>query len=861
MPLMFKEEPTSIPSTSILRSAAAVPEMPSVLGAGVHQPHLRSNQEVSSSEDEEEGDPLMAVGGASDTLEMARSLFTAIVRDGDLHGVPPSGPGRPSPARAAAAAFLLEHICRQYPQYEHALSLVSDVVLRAIFVPDTTNSRQLLGSVQRKIPLPTELSQQYGRLLRPYARKTYFEAHQQLSKGLLSHAKANRNIEMRLTRQSNIFEKTVKHWSSSVVRNHFVSWRQHTRRRRAIRDKYRNIFGRMKADECRVKALRMWRDRASKVKRNALSDAASTSELEGIHGSTAKMQEQINALHDYNNNLGAQITDLEEERQHLHQDVMSRERVVVELQLRVLDMERVGTALLDTALVRVPPPKGNSPIEVLVEWANQMVELSGGLPDGTHNVFASLLTEDHTVPSIPLAALAVVMLAFTDERRPSREDVVTLHISKDEIRVAHDLVQMTATMTGAPCLVTEEQLLSKQRGMILLYLASLLRHYTNWSVNKPNLHYGQSSPEYVSPEGAGPDQEEDDQENSSSNLAAQLDGAGTSEGTAAAKGVNGKKVLSSWAKRVTYQQQWVTTSMAALHAVLEIALHRPVQLTSEEQEDVGKFFDLPMSKLGDILPKGTRGTQYVTFLRSLQTVYADLRKIFAAYATPTLAYHDLLRLLKDCRLIQDRRFSRKQVLGIIAIVRGLGNVDGLSNEQIGHIELPPAAFTETICRLALAHTRRMNRDPNLMLTSSAIVNNFVIECIVPYALRSDVDRFKQAFRHPLVQQIISRNKISLRRAFHMYATEDGGEGVPLSQFQTLAKDCRWHSKTVTDDVIVDVFRRCQADNGGSFETLDLYEWLEALCAIAIYDNPNPLVPLHAKLAPFVEEKLLMALVV
>ena len=41
--------------------------------------------------------------------------------------------------------------------------------------------------------------------------------------------------------------------------------------------------------------------------------------------------------------------------------------------------------------------------------------------------------------------------------------------------------------------------------------------------------------------------------------------------------------------------------------------------------------------------------------------------------------------------------------------------------------------------------------------------------------------------------------------------------------------------------------------------LDLSEWLEAVCAIAIYADPNPFVPLHAKLQPFIEEKILTTL--
>eukprot|EP00388_Colpodella_angusta_P032344 GDKK01026251.1.p1 GENE.GDKK01026251.1~~GDKK01026251.1.p1 ORF type:complete len:130 (-),score=8.79 GDKK01026251.1:15-404(-) len=75
------------------------------------------------------------------------------------------------------------------------------------------------------------------------------------------------------------------------------------------------------------------------------------------------------------------------------------------------------------------------------------------------------------------------------------------------------------------------------------------------------------------------------------------------------------EAVGQWAERVTYQQQWVTASMASLHAVLELTLQRPVQLSSEEQEDLGKFYSIPMHKLSGLLPDGVGDTFYLTFFR------------------------------------------------------------------------------------------------------------------------------------------------------------------------------------------------------------------------------------------------------
>ena len=1029
------------------------------------------------------------------TLAFAERVFRDITGRCDEG----AGPGKPSPVRTAAACLLLEQLCAQYPQYVTILTAISDVIMRSVFVPDTADMRNLLGgSVRRKrfltriagaagsscallsaassshqqqqkeVPLPDDLRALYGRLLRPYARKTYAEAHAELSEGLVAHAKANRNIELRLAKQTSIFERTVKHWSGSVLRNHFVVWRQHTRKRKQIREKYRTIFGRMRTDESRVKAIRAWRDRAAKMKRLAMFDTASLAELEGISASTEKMQEQIAALQAHNSALSAQILELERDRQVLQSDIGAKERVVVELSLRARDMGRVGTQLLDGAIVRRPPPGlsvasmigrgvsggvtasppspsaggggggspfdgvsgggvGSSPplssgstadpIEVLVEWASQMFEAAGGAIDGQRNVLhplrsdatddgsaaaadqltaspsmggglshsqnqnqqqqhggAEAATASAAAVNIPLPALGIVMLGFTDERAPSREQIIHLHTLKDSISVAKELVNMCARLTAAPSLVTAEQLASRQRPMLLLFLAALFRHYTNYILNKPLPSVGGEVPAVSPFARAGAELMGGLSSNSAggggspasslrptfaedvltavhnSTAAAASNGAGNGAGSELggrrATVVGGilpeeedpeaqaAEAVGQWADRVAYQQQWIAASMASLHAALDLALQRPTQLSSEEQEDLGKFFNVTMGKLSDILPAGISDTFFVTFFRSLTQVFPDLRKVYSAYAVPTLSYHDLVRLLKDCKLLGPRRFQRSQVvllmLGILGIdpetfgsLRGSNAAKGGSSpsasspssfaqhtassaaaaganaggaappltieggpkptimdfitpEDCSTLELGPAGFTECIIRLALAHCRKAARDNSLLLSSSAIVTNFFVEHIVPHALRSDVDRFKHAFRHPLTQAVVGRHKINLRRAFHAYAREDGGEGMGLAAFRQMARDCRWdtnrHLRSSAasysaasaasaaanggEDALADVFRRCQADNGGSYETLDLYEWLEAICALAVYDDPNPLTPLHAKLEPFIEDKVL-----
>ena len=112
-------------------------------------------------------------------------------------------------------------------------------------------------------------------------------------------------------------------------------------------------------------------------------------------------------------------------------------------------------------------------------------------------------------------------------------------------------------------------------------------------------------------------------------------------------------------------------------------------------------------------------------------------------------------------------------------------------------------------------------------------------------LRSDVDRFKQVFRHPNVQSTIAKHKISLRRAFRKYTGD--AEGLTRQQFHQMARDCKWSTKSMSHDALNDIFRRVQSVSSANadvanMETLDLNEWLECICAVCVYHNPNPFVP-------------------
>ena len=807
-------------------------------------------------------------GMHAETLRLAEDLFQHVATSGRGTGL--DDDRRMQVTRAAASCFLLERICAIFQRYHGVLAPVSEIILRSVFVPDTEEMRALLGTVHH----PIDCDERYASLLAPYARKTYSMAHSEVSRLVTEHAKENRTIEIKLSRQSRIFDLTSKHWMTSVVRNYFLGWRQHCRRRHDMRQKHHYHFQRMRVEACKRRAIRMWRDRAAYVRRIAMLDATTCAELSTVTESTEKLQTEINALTDRQNQLANQIRLQEEERQELQAIVAEKESSYAQLQTKISEMDRVGSELLDTILMHDPPPRGANPLEVLVAWAHQLIAEAGGLGE---EPLAPLLTEDFVV-DVPWVAFAYVMSRVHSERIPKKAEVEIVLNNPGEAPGL--LVQMYEKVTSSKSLVNAEQLRSRQRGLLLLFLAGLMRFASNWLVCRP-------------PPPRQPPRESSSITHESS---ARFDSATPpempfAEGETSFMGFTAHR---TWADKVKYQQQWITTSMSALHTALEISTHRPPILTADEQEDLILFLNVPMIRIVDVLPKSNPNGFFLSLMKSLQHVFSDLRKVYLAYAVPVLCYPDVVRLSKDCKLLDAKKLSKADIVALCQKVTsavepsaapavpadspdsplnasartlrrsfsefGLTHRredDGSNDSSTKVIE--PKHFTEVMLRLALLYNCRISKEPRDELTIP-IATGFITESVAPHALRSDVDRFRQIVRHPQVRLQLAKYRPQLQKVFRRFAQQDDGHSLSRQQFFDLARECHWQSKTVTQEVLADIYKRCQVpDSATNQESMDFHECFEAIIAVALFSDPNPLVPAYQKLPPFIEDRILLPL--
>jgi hypothetical protein len=603
------------------------------------------------------------------------------------------------------------------------------------------------------------------------------------------------------------------------------------------------------------------------VKRIAIIDASTANDVNQVLASTEALNLKIAALSEEQRQVGRHIETKEEERKELQALLEEKEASYARLQSSISEMDKVGSELLDSVLMGEDPPTGSNPLEVLVAWGHQLIADAGG--DLGDFPLAPLLTEDFIV-DVPWAAFALIMSRIHIERTVRKTEVEA--IVNDVEAAPSLLVAMYERITASKSLVNADQLKSQQRGLLLLFLAGLMRFSSNWLVCRPPLktRAGASSGSGVS-----------------FNESVEQPFAESSTGDPRFMTFTAHL---AWANKVRQQQRWVVASMSALHTALEISTHRPPILTSDEQEDLALFLSVPMIRIVDILPKSGPNAFFISLMKSMQHVFSDLRKVYLAYAVPSLAYPDVVRLAKDCKLIDPKKMSKTDILAMCLEVWGgdrKGGTDGTehtapeSSKRLRKLGsdllsksrreaaadaadittrvLEPRHFTELIFRMALSHSRRISKESRDEI-SIPIVTGFITEAIAPHALRSDVDRFRQIVRHPQVRVQLSKYRPQLMRVFKRFAKQDDGQSMSRQQFFDMSTECKWHSKTVTSDVLADIYKRCQVpDQATMLESLDFHEWFEALVAVALYSDPNPLVPAYQKLPPFIEDRILLPL--
>ena len=846
--------------------------------------------------------------------------------------------------RIAICCLFLERLCAAFPRHNAAVRPVAEAIVRSIFVPDTQVTRELVGGLDCPIVVGDDVPGEVVELLRPYARKTYAAAFSRISSMLKRYSKTSHSLEVRLRRQAQVFERTLAHWRKTLLRSVFVAWRSTIRRRVFLRAKYRAIFMRLREDECRARAIRMWHQRAIRLRKAALADAALQHEMSKLKLTSEGLQAQILALLDQNATLSRDVAELERQRQLIQQEMLDRDRFVVDMSHRTVEAERLGTELINSVLMGQDPPGGATPLESMVRWGHEVIDVAGAI-DGAAQPLLCLLSDEITLPNFSFAALGTILGAFDVDGAPTREAVMQMHVNPDAAPAL--LVQFYGRVTQRPPIVTEAHLRSRQRGVLLLFLASLMRYASSWMFGPPPLNLRERIITGATAANNG-----NNNMGSSNSSGGFAPGSSTAQQTGAAGGnVAGSPggASSKWMERVRTQQRWVVVSLSAMNAALLIASDRPQVLSAEEQEDEPRYCSLTGPMLEDLLPTSQQEERLALVLKCVKQAYPEMRKLYLTYSSPAMSIDECWRLLKDSRLAGSAlvQLSKRKLMSLVSTARRLthmyaataptaagaaaGAAAGLASSMssspsrrdgstlndtrmldasasvVGHhlessvagnhhhhhtninsnatggatgqgaanpggpVELTPQQFVVVLLHVALAEHRRQMRldNPEALFFEPFMLEN-AMRAMRDKALRADIDQFRHVVRHPLVQSIIARQKIPLRRAFRKFANCDEGESMNRVGFHNMARACAWLCRTVTIETLNDIFRRVQrADDAqaasmnssapSAGDTIDLSEWIECICAIATFTFPNPFKPLWEKHGSFVEEKVIVAL--
>ncbi|EAN96476.1 hypothetical protein C3747_168g64 [Trypanosoma cruzi] len=606
--------------------------------------------------------------------------------------------------KTAASCFLLEEIVKALPRHGILRPCVG-FLLRAVYVPDTPEMRDALGGtlaypfILQNFPLEPATRT----LLARYARKTYFIAHHELTQKVIVHAHTNVSRLQHFKRLPRVFALMSVNWVKFLLRIILRAWRHLCLVRRQNEQKHRARWARRFAAERIRFGVQRWRVYANIRLQGAEAGEVMKARIEALKMSTRSLENEINALSEESARLSAEI----ESKAELH--VLFGKRISeIEQEYKntlecVREMDRVGSRLLDSLLLKTPFPaeaETLSPLELLVLWANTtLLEsplgplfLSSTDEDFAHAIdkiaskqtnkqqinvsevaeedlpFNPLLTETPMV-NLPMHCFLALIRAMDYDAGPGKEDLKmvctsemrirslrskmennaeavdlkdpeTAAILESEVVVGHTIVEAYEALTGGTCIVTGAQLMTRKRGIQLLFLAALMRHFSNWMENqvrkqrsvedkRPSLA---TAPTLTTVEvdllGA-PKKEEEEEE------APTVDSH---------LGVRDRKYFEwyhppqnhvEWIARVQNQRQWIAASLSALHEALNVALEPSTLVPMEVQGDSPEFLEnVTLKRLSDILPKKaiTSGTFFLRLARVVENALPKLRALFLQYS-------------------------------------------------------------------------------------------------------------------------------------------------------------------------------------------------------------------------------------
>lgn len=546
-----------------------------------------------------------------------------------------------------------------------------------------------------------------------FARKPYFVAHHELTQRVIMYAHMNLTRQERFRRLPRIFDLLNANWIKSFLRTTLKAWQRVCLRRRQEEQKHRARWARRFAAERIRSIIRQWRVYAQVRVHSAVAAESIMVQIKTLSISTRNLRAEIEALTQESAELSVRLEEKDTEYGELEKKIAEIEGEYKRKLQFVCEIDRVGSKLLSSLAQKVPFPGGTEamlPLEVLVLWANQtliegwMGSLFVDTPDdqfveqaesygaglarsvrlsdisSAELPFTPLLRET-TLVFLPMHRFLALISAMDPTTGPTMKEISAVckmdaqvrpfrmemedrveedaaadekrdNVIKLEDEVGRIILEAYTNLTGGPCLISAKQLMTRKRGFQLVFLAGLLRYFTNWvdRTMKPRRSHDERRERSDSIQNSGSVERASPVEVIAPLVvaaAASVTSSIGSNSTIVADEYAGTRHREypewfhppashlNWMRVVENQQLWIAASFNALHSALNTATEQRPVCTMQVQEETPAYMEnVTIRRLSDLLsPEVTADNSFFYSLaRCVENALPKLRDLFMQYS-------------------------------------------------------------------------------------------------------------------------------------------------------------------------------------------------------------------------------------
>lgn len=273
----------------------------------------------------------------------------------------------------------------------------------------------------------------------------------------------------------------------------------------------------------------------------------------------------------------------------------------------------------------------------------------------------------------------------------------------------------------------------------------------------------------------------------------------------------------------------------------------------------------------------------------LNEYYDDIKLIYRHYSTSKPGSSGTIDLAEFGMLMYDIKLPSKTFpTAVLENIFKLTNRVSESSKKVD-MELNASEFVEVLLRVASKKYEResvaygQDTGRNKLKSFSELTRSFFNDNLIPFACRSDAERFRQELQTDEVKAVFRKFRDPLQRIFGKYSKGDGA--MDANEFLKFVRDRQLINNSFSEQELHHVFNKVQDEEGAFYAAvgnlglddtgmekgkekfkmslkssklsseLNYMEFIEGIAAIAIFKDPDPYVPLKQKIEHFLTSEI------